>query len=97
MQQLKNLFLVSLTSIFFTGTTFADSLKLSSKDIAHGEFMSKTHEFQGFGCDGSNLSHNYLGRERPKAPKASQFSLMIQTHQLAVAGGIGKSLIPLKT
>lgn len=32
------------------------ALTLSSEDISEGNFMSKTHEFQGFGCTGGNSS-----------------------------------------
>ena len=70
MQQLKKLFLISLASIFLTGTAFADSLKLTSKDIAHGEFMKKTHEFQGFGCNGGNLSPQLSWSGAPEGTKA---------------------------
>ena len=34
----------------------ADSLTLTSTDIEHGSFMSKTQEFEGFGCAGANQS-----------------------------------------
>lgn len=32
------------------------AFKLTSPDISEGHFMAKTFEFNGFGCDGPNLS-----------------------------------------
>lgn len=45
-----------LISIFASSAALADSLTLTSKDIAEGEFMSKNQEFEGFGCAGGNTS-----------------------------------------
>ncbi len=46
--------LILLTLI--TKPVMAESFQLSSTDIKEREFMTKTHEFQGFGCTGENLS-----------------------------------------
>jgi len=70
MHRLKQIFLISLTSILLTGTAFSGSFKLTSKDIVHGEFMKKTHEFQGFGCDGGNLSPQLSWSGAPEGTKA---------------------------
>lgn len=43
--------LLSLPSL-----ALADTFTLSSTDITQGKAMSKAQEFQGFGCDGDNLS-----------------------------------------
>jgi hypothetical protein len=42
--------------LLFSISTFAhsSSLSLASNDIAQGEFMSKAHEFNGFGCSGDD-------------------------------------------
>lgn len=56
MAYLKTFSLAVLFLILGRSVALADSLTLSSVDIAQGEFMSKTQEFQGFGCDGDNLS-----------------------------------------
>lgn len=37
-------------------TSAAEPFRLSSKDIQHGQFMDKKHEFQGFGCTGEDQS-----------------------------------------
>lgn len=37
-------------------TATAGSFTLASTDIAHGKFMGKKQEFQGFGCAGGNQS-----------------------------------------
>jgi len=43
-------------AITAASASYADSFTVTSKDIAHGEFMSSAQEFQGFGCSGDNLS-----------------------------------------
>ncbi|MBR9828150.1 MAG: YbhB/YbcL family Raf kinase inhibitor-like protein [Oceanospirillales bacterium] len=70
MRQFKTSVLVSLTSIFLTGAVYADSLTLSSNDIAHGEFMSKAQEFKGFGCDGGNVSPQLSWSGAPEGTQA---------------------------
>jgi Raf kinase inhibitor-like YbhB/YbcL family protein len=52
----KSLTLVTLLSISCSSLVLADSFTLSSKDIAEGEFMAKAQEFNGFGCNGGDLS-----------------------------------------
>jgi Raf kinase inhibitor-like YbhB/YbcL family protein len=53
-----------------SGTTFAESFTLTSKDIAHGEFMSTSQEFKGFGCNGDNLSPQLAWQNAPKGTEA---------------------------
>ena len=48
----------------------ADSFTLFSKDIAHGEFMSKAQEFHGFGCSGDNRSPQLSWAGAPEGTKA---------------------------
>lgn len=58
-------------SIFIVSTpTLADTMKLQSSDISHGSFMSKAHEFQGFGCDGENKSPALSWSGAPAGTKA---------------------------
>lgn len=52
----KSFTTVALLSLSLSSTVFAESFKLSSQDIANGEFMSKAQEFTGFGCTGGDLS-----------------------------------------
>ena len=63
-------FFISLASIFLVGTAYAENFSLTSKDIAHGDFMSKEYEFQGFGCNGDNLSPQLSWSGAPEGTKA---------------------------
>ncbi|WP_432722836.1 YbhB/YbcL family Raf kinase inhibitor-like protein [Jeongeupia wiesaeckerbachi] len=57
-------------SIFLSGSALADSLKLTSTDIAQGQYMSAAQEFQGFGCNGSNRSPQLSWTGAPKGTEA---------------------------
>lgn len=59
-----------LLSTLLSAPILADSFTLSSSDIAHGKFMSKSQEFQGFGCTGDNLSPQLSWRGAPKNTEA---------------------------
>lgn len=39
-----------------SGSALADTFTLKSTDISQGKFMNSAQEFQGFGCDGRNVS-----------------------------------------
>lgn len=54
----------------FSTQVFANSFTLTSNDISNGEFMSKNHEFIGFGCDGKNLSPHLKWQNPPKGTKS---------------------------
>lgn len=43
---------------------------LTSPDIQEGHFMAKTHEFDGFGCDGPNISPALNWQDAPEATKS---------------------------
>ncbi len=59
------------SSLTLAGTAaLAEPLTLSSTDIAHGEFMGKAQEFQGFGCSGGNKSPQLSWSGVPKGTKA---------------------------
>lgn len=75
MYRLKQTCLIFLASMVLSGSAFADDFKLTSKDIAHGEFMTKDQEFQGFGCDGGNHSSQLSWSGAPTATKA--FALFV--------------------
>ena len=63
--------LASLFSVLlFSGVASAESFTLSSSDIAHGEFMGKAQVFQGFGCDGDNISPQLSWSNAPKGTQA---------------------------
>jgi len=61
---------VLLSTALLSTPVFADSLTLTSNDIAHGEFMSKTQEFTGFGCTGGNSSPQLSWSGAPKGTQA---------------------------
>jgi Raf kinase inhibitor-like YbhB/YbcL family protein len=66
----KSLTLVTLLSISFSSLALADTLTLSSKDIAEGEFMTKAQEFNGFGCNGGDLSPQLAWSGAPEGTKS---------------------------
>ena len=49
-------------------------MKVTSSDISHGEFMAKTHEFNGFGCTGEDKSPQLSWSGAPEGTKA--FAIM---------------------
>ena len=62
--------LITTTLLIAPLATMANGLTLSSDDIRHGEFMSKKHEYQGFGCSGDNLSPHLKWSNVPKGTKS---------------------------
>lgn len=58
------------SSFVFSVSAFAGSLTLQSEDIAHGEFMKKAQEFQGFGCSGNDKSPQLSWSGAPEGTKA---------------------------
>jgi len=56
--------------VFLSPLALAESFSLTSTDISHGEFMSKNHEFQGFGCSGKNLSPQLSWQDAPEGTEA---------------------------
>jgi len=69
------MFICTLTLFCLFSQAHAGSLKLLSKDIAAGEMMSKTHEFNGFGCDGKDSSPELSWEGAPEGTKS--FALMV--------------------
>lgn len=57
-------------AVFVSGSALAGTFKLTSTDISQGKFMSNTHEFQGFGCNGSNLSPQLSWTGAPEGTEA---------------------------
>ncbi len=47
---------VSSLCLLFAGHAWADTFSLESPDIHANQLMAKAQEYQGFGCDGGNLS-----------------------------------------
>lgn len=62
--------ILSVLLLSASATVYAGSLKLSSQDIAQGEFMSKAHEYTGFGCSGDDLSPHLKWSNAPKGTKS---------------------------
>jgi len=67
---LKSLTLLSVLSIGLSTPVLAGSLELFSQDIAQGEFMAKTQEFNGFGCSGGDLSPHLKWSGAPEGTKS---------------------------
>jgi Raf kinase inhibitor-like YbhB/YbcL family protein len=61
-----------VSALFFTlsASAFAGSLTLSSTDISEGEFMTKKHEYIGFGCSGDDLSPHLKWANAPEGTKS---------------------------
>ena len=66
----KTLKLFSILSVLVALPVFAGSLTLSSNDIAAGELMNQKHEFNGFGCSGSDLSPQLSWSSPPEGTKS---------------------------
>ena len=62
----KNLIFLSLV---LPSVALAGGFTLSSKNIADGKLMSKTQEFQGFGCSGGDKSPQLSWSGAPKGTK----------------------------
>ncbi len=54
----------------FSNALFAGSLSLKSADIEHGGLLSNQQVFQGFGCNGGNMSPQFSWSGAPKGTKA---------------------------
>ena len=70
MHFLNKLFTFSLMPFLFMSSVYAKDFTLNSTDIAHGDFMKKDQEFQGFGCDGGNQSPQLSWSGAPEGTKA---------------------------
>lgn len=62
--------LATVLSLGISVSAFAGSLTLSSDDIAQNEFMTKAQEFNGFGCDGDDLSPHLTWSNAPEGTKS---------------------------
>ena len=61
---------ITILSLSISASVFAESLTLSSHDIAQGKFMTKAQEFNGFGCTGGDLSPHLKWFNAPKGTKS---------------------------
>lgn len=77
--------LVGTLSLICSASVFADSFTLSSNDIKNGEFMTKTHEFTGFGCEGENASPHLAWSNPPEGTKS--FALMVHDRDAPTGSG----------
>ena len=66
----RSLKFLSVLSLTLSSTVFAGSLTLSSQDISDAKFMSKAHEFNGFGCSGGDQSPHLKWSSIPKGTKS---------------------------
>jgi len=61
---------LAVIAIGFSTSADANTFKLSSNDIKQGEFMSKSQEFNGFGCSGKDLSPHLKWSGAPEDTKS---------------------------
>ena len=66
----RSLKFLSVLSLTLSSSVFAGSLTLSSQDISEAKFMSKDHEFNGFGCSGADKSPHLKWSGIPKGTKS---------------------------
>lgn len=61
---------ISILLAGLSGTAVAEQFTLKSTDIKAGETMSNNQEFQGFGCEGGNLSPQLSWEGAPEGTAA---------------------------
>ncbi len=74
-----------LAALLASNSALADSLTLSSTDIANGKFMAKALEFQGFGCSGGNQSPQLSWSGAPAGTAA--FAIMVHDPDAPTGSG----------
>ncbi|KQZ45039.1 YbhB/YbcL family Raf kinase inhibitor-like protein [Duganella sp. Root1480D1] len=74
-----------LAALLASNSALAGSLTLASTDIANGKSMSKTQEFQGFGCSGGNQSPQLSWSGAPKGTAA--FAIMVHDPDAPTGSG----------
>ncbi|OTG57447.1 kinase inhibitor [Acinetobacter sp. ANC 4204] len=62
--------LISSCMLGIGATSWADEFILKSTDISQDQLMSQAQEFQGFGCNGQNLSPQLSWHGAPKGTEA---------------------------
>ncbi len=67
---LKILNIITLLSLSLSMLSHASDLTLSSTDIAEGKMMKKAQEFNGFGCNGDDISPQLSWDNAPKGTKS---------------------------
>jgi len=69
-------------------TMMAEGFTLKSTDLS-GQ-LSKAQEFNGFGCNGQNISPSLTWSAVPKGTKSFAITMYDPMHQQVVGGGTGK-------
>lgn len=67
---MKRLFITFILLNAFVTIAHAQTMNLTSSDIAHADLMENTQEFQGFGCSGGNQSPQLSWSDIPAGTKA---------------------------
>ena len=67
---LKKLNLGLIFTMALSSAAFAGDFKLHSSDIAEGQKLSSTHVFQGFGCEGDDMSPQLSWSGAPEGTKS---------------------------
>lgn len=73
------------TGLLAVGMTSALALELSSTDIANQSRMKKDQEYQGYGCDGANISPALQWKDIPSGTKS--FALTVHDPDAPRKGG----------
>ena len=63
--RILSLFVYIVLAASLTGTAAAQEFTLTSTDITEGQILSSSHVFQGFGCEGENLSPQLSWSDAP--------------------------------
>lgn len=67
---IKHRLALSLILLMATNHALGSDLQLTSTDIAPGKFMKNAQEYQGFGCQGANLSPQLTWSGEPEGTEA---------------------------
>lgn len=67
---LKKLNLGLIFTLAFSSTAFAGDFTLKSTDISEGQKLSSAHVFQGFGCEGGDMSPQLSWSGAPEGTKS---------------------------
>lgn len=62
--------LTTLAAFIFVEQSHAQEFKLTSNDISEGKHLKDDHVFQGFGCEGKNLSPHLAWKNAPEETKS---------------------------
>ncbi len=83
--KIKKNILILLTTLLISTFAYAEDFQLKSSDIAQDKLMPKAQEFNGFGCNGSNLSPQLSWTGAPKGTVA--FAILLHDPDAPTGSG----------